>query len=150
MPLEFFRDILQEHFSDEEVRRQIETALNWGRYGEIFTYDSESDRLLLYEAAVSEELSRGRWPSLSPPDRRSRTALTGYRSASRLGDLSSTGTPQSLSGPAHRIRGALYCFMGFLADPLLGGPGRHASCDSSSTRPRCRNMHFLGGAHPVA
>jgi NitT/TauT family transport system ATP-binding protein len=47
MPLEFFRDILEERFSDQDVTRQIETALNWGRYGDIFTYDSESDRLLL-------------------------------------------------------------------------------------------------------
>jgi NitT/TauT family transport system ATP-binding protein len=47
MPLEFFRDLLQEHCSDDEVQRQIETALNWGRYGEIFAYDSEGDRLLL-------------------------------------------------------------------------------------------------------
>jgi NitT/TauT family transport system ATP-binding protein len=47
MPLEFFRDILQEHFSDDEVQRQIETALNWGRYGDIFTYDSERDTLLM-------------------------------------------------------------------------------------------------------
>jgi NitT/TauT family transport system ATP-binding protein len=49
MPLEFFRDILEEHFPEEEAQRQIETALNWGRYGEIFTYDSENDRLLLHE-----------------------------------------------------------------------------------------------------
>jgi NitT/TauT family transport system ATP-binding protein len=47
MPLELFRDILEEHFSDAEVERQLDTALNWGRYGELFTYDSESDRLLL-------------------------------------------------------------------------------------------------------
>ena len=45
MPLELFRDILQEHLSDDEVQKQIDTALNWGRYGDIFTYDSESDRL---------------------------------------------------------------------------------------------------------
>jgi NitT/TauT family transport system ATP-binding protein len=45
MPLEFFRDVLQEHFPGEEVDRQIDTALNWGRYGDIFTYDSEGDRL---------------------------------------------------------------------------------------------------------
>jgi NitT/TauT family transport system ATP-binding protein len=50
MPLEFFRDILQEHFPDDEVQRQIDTALNWGRYADIFTYDSESDRLLLNKA----------------------------------------------------------------------------------------------------
>jgi NitT/TauT family transport system ATP-binding protein len=48
MPLEFFRDILEEHFSEEETQRQIETALHWGRYGEIFSYDSESDRLSLH------------------------------------------------------------------------------------------------------
>jgi len=49
--LEFFRDVLDEHFSDIEVKRQIETALNWGRYGEIFTYDSENDRLMLHQLA---------------------------------------------------------------------------------------------------
>jgi NitT/TauT family transport system ATP-binding protein len=47
LPLEFFHDILDEHFSQEDVQRQIDTALNWGRYAEVFGYDSESDRLIL-------------------------------------------------------------------------------------------------------
>jgi NitT/TauT family transport system ATP-binding protein len=47
LPLEFFRDVLDEHLSQEDVQRQIDTALNWGRYAEIFTYDSETDRLSL-------------------------------------------------------------------------------------------------------
>jgi len=51
MPLELFRDVLEEHFSDVDVDEQIDTALNWGRYGDIFTYDSESDRLLLHQPA---------------------------------------------------------------------------------------------------
>jgi NitT/TauT family transport system ATP-binding protein len=51
VPLEFFRDILDEHLSQEDVQRQIDTALNWGRYAEIFTYDSETGRLLLNEAS---------------------------------------------------------------------------------------------------
>jgi NitT/TauT family transport system ATP-binding protein len=55
MPLEFFRDLLEEHFSQDEAQKQIETALNWGRYGEIFTYDSESDRLRLHEGAGNRE-----------------------------------------------------------------------------------------------
>jgi NitT/TauT family transport system ATP-binding protein len=55
MPLEFFRDLLQEHFSDEEVARQIDTALNWGRYADIFTYDSESDRLALNQGMSSAD-----------------------------------------------------------------------------------------------
>jgi NitT/TauT family transport system ATP-binding protein len=53
LPLEFFRDVLDEHFPREEVQRQIETALDWGRYGDIFTYDSEADRLVLYRPAES-------------------------------------------------------------------------------------------------
>jgi NitT/TauT family transport system ATP-binding protein len=51
MPLEFFREIVEEHLSEDEANRQIDTALDWGRYGEIFTYDSESDRLTLHGAA---------------------------------------------------------------------------------------------------
>jgi len=65
MPLEFFRDILEEHFSEDEVQRQIDTALNWGRYGDIFTYDSETDRLQQHdpdreeaEKSAAEEESR--------------------------------------------------------------------------------------------
>jgi NitT/TauT family transport system ATP-binding protein len=46
MPLEFYRDVLDEHFAPAEVQKQIETVLHWGRYGGIFTYDSERDRLL--------------------------------------------------------------------------------------------------------
>jgi len=42
---EFFHDILDEHFSEDEVQRQFDTATNWGRYAEIFDYDRESGRL---------------------------------------------------------------------------------------------------------
>jgi len=50
MPVEFFRDLLDERLPVHEVDLQIETALNWGRYADIFTYDSESDRLRLIPA----------------------------------------------------------------------------------------------------
>jgi NitT/TauT family transport system ATP-binding protein len=53
IPEEFFYDILDEHFSQDEVERQFETAMNWGRYAEIFDYDRESHRLILAEP-VSE------------------------------------------------------------------------------------------------
>ena len=56
IPVELFRDILDEYFSDRDVERQIETALNWGRYGDIFAYDSENDRLLSHQPAnVSDD-----------------------------------------------------------------------------------------------
>jgi NitT/TauT family transport system ATP-binding protein len=52
MPLEFFRDILDEHFARDETQRQIETALDWGRYADIFEYDSESDRLSQHQPSL--------------------------------------------------------------------------------------------------
>jgi NitT/TauT family transport system ATP-binding protein len=50
MPLEFFRDLLDERFAQVEVDHQIETALLWGRYAEIFTYDPDTDELHLHQA----------------------------------------------------------------------------------------------------
>ena len=51
---EFFHDILDEHFSEDEVQRQFETATNWGRYAEIFDYDRANGRLTQTEATASE------------------------------------------------------------------------------------------------
>jgi NitT/TauT family transport system ATP-binding protein len=51
---EFFRDVLDEHFSEDEVQRQFDTAVNWGRYGEIFDYDRESGRLV-QSSVVSDD-----------------------------------------------------------------------------------------------
>jgi NitT/TauT family transport system ATP-binding protein len=51
---EFFNDILDEHFAEEEVQRQFETATNWGRYAEIFDYDRATGRLTQTEPASPE------------------------------------------------------------------------------------------------
>jgi NitT/TauT family transport system ATP-binding protein len=56
MPLEFFHDILDEHFTETEVEKQLETALNWGRYAEIFNYDPESGVLKLHKAGELNHL----------------------------------------------------------------------------------------------
>jgi len=55
MSLEFFRDLLREHFPDAEVQHQIETALNWGRYADLFTYHADNDRLSLDELGVGAQ-----------------------------------------------------------------------------------------------
>jgi NitT/TauT family transport system ATP-binding protein len=52
---EFFHDILDEHFSEDEVQRQFETAMNWGRYAEIFDYDREKGRLVQTEPPAPSE-----------------------------------------------------------------------------------------------
>ena len=54
IPLELFRDILDEHHSDKDIRRQLETVLSWGRYCELFAYDSEKERLYLPQTTVPE------------------------------------------------------------------------------------------------
>jgi NitT/TauT family transport system ATP-binding protein len=43
----FFLDILDEHYPRDEAQRQFETAVDWGRYAELFEYDRSEDRLLL-------------------------------------------------------------------------------------------------------
>jgi NitT/TauT family transport system ATP-binding protein len=50
--VEFFHDILDEHFSEDEVKQQLETALHWGRYAEIFDYDAKTGRLFLPETST--------------------------------------------------------------------------------------------------
>jgi NitT/TauT family transport system ATP-binding protein len=49
LPDEFFHDILDEHFSEEETLRQLDTAINWGRYAELFDHDSERKRFFIPE-----------------------------------------------------------------------------------------------------
>lgn len=43
---EFFLDILDENYSEEEARNQFDTALNWGRYAGLFDYDSDEDLIM--------------------------------------------------------------------------------------------------------
>jgi NitT/TauT family transport system ATP-binding protein len=57
MPLEFFRDVLEDHFAEQEVQRQLDTALHWGRYAELFSYDAENDQLHSGPLVGHEELS---------------------------------------------------------------------------------------------
>jgi len=45
IPAELFRDLLDEHCSEAESQRQVDTAIQWGRYAELFDYDSVTGRL---------------------------------------------------------------------------------------------------------
>jgi NitT/TauT family transport system ATP-binding protein len=53
----FFIDLLNEYFSDKESERQFATAIDWGRYAELFEYDASEERLYLVSV-----------PSFSPLD----------------------------------------------------------------------------------
>jgi NitT/TauT family transport system ATP-binding protein len=54
LPDDFFHDILDEHFTEEETVRQLDTAINWGRYAELFDHDSERKRFFIPEETPSE------------------------------------------------------------------------------------------------
>jgi NitT/TauT family transport system ATP-binding protein len=47
MRADFFLDLLEEHYSAGEAQRQFETAVDWGRYAELFEYDAVSQRVWL-------------------------------------------------------------------------------------------------------
>lgn len=55
VPEDFFLDMLDEQFSDEETQRQLETAINWGRYAELFDFDGARRRFTLPEQEDEEE-----------------------------------------------------------------------------------------------
>jgi len=49
MPVEFFIELLETKFSESEAHNQIEIAIDWGRYAELFAYDEDSKEIYLEE-----------------------------------------------------------------------------------------------------
>jgi len=54
LPDRFFLDLLGRGFTEDEARRQLDTAIDWGRYGELFEYDADAGRLRLEHPADPE------------------------------------------------------------------------------------------------
>ncbi len=54
VPEEFFLDMLDEQFSEEESQRQMETAVTWGRYAELFDFDAARRRFVMPDALEEE------------------------------------------------------------------------------------------------
>jgi len=54
VPEEFFHDMLDEQFSEDETIRQLETAINWGRYAELFDFDASRRRFIQPEKLHTE------------------------------------------------------------------------------------------------
>ncbi|MEV6955819.1 nitrate/sulfonate/bicarbonate ABC transporter ATP-binding protein [Streptomyces sp. NPDC051183] len=45
----FFRDLLSHHYTSEQLERQLETATDWGRYGELYGYHADGEEYRLDE-----------------------------------------------------------------------------------------------------
>jgi NitT/TauT family transport system ATP-binding protein len=56
VPEEFFLDMLDEQFSADETLRQLETAISWGRYAELFDFDASRRRFILPEQEEAPEV----------------------------------------------------------------------------------------------
>jgi NitT/TauT family transport system ATP-binding protein len=56
IPEELVLDILENNFSPEEAQRQLKTAIDWGRYAEIYGYDEPAGQIFLEQVASVEPL----------------------------------------------------------------------------------------------
>jgi NitT/TauT family transport system ATP-binding protein len=43
----FFLDLLRRGFSQDEAQAQLDTAIDWGRYAELFDYRADDGQLVL-------------------------------------------------------------------------------------------------------
>jgi NitT/TauT family transport system ATP-binding protein len=44
---QFFLDLLARGFGEDEAHAQLDTAIGWGRYGELFDFDADTGELVL-------------------------------------------------------------------------------------------------------
>lgn len=47
LPAGFYIDVLRRNFSEKEAQRQLDTAVDWGRYAELYDYSTTRDELRL-------------------------------------------------------------------------------------------------------
>jgi NitT/TauT family transport system ATP-binding protein len=52
---DFFFDILDENFSADEAQAQFDTAVNWGRYADLFEYDIDEQELKIANEDVDDQ-----------------------------------------------------------------------------------------------
>ncbi|MEV6280049.1 nitrate/sulfonate/bicarbonate ABC transporter ATP-binding protein [Nocardia sp. NPDC051832] len=57
----FFLDLLRRGFSPDDARRQLDLAIDWGRYAELYDYEKDTDRITADPAAEVYQAVRGAW-----------------------------------------------------------------------------------------
>jgi NitT/TauT family transport system ATP-binding protein len=50
---DFFRDLLHRGYTSDYTEQQLDIAIDWGRYGELFDYDADTGELVLTEVAAA-------------------------------------------------------------------------------------------------
>jgi NitT/TauT family transport system ATP-binding protein len=151
VPEEFFHDILDEQFSEEETLSQIETAVSWGRYAELFDFDAASRRFILPEKEVED-------PVPSPPTKRARPnepprqPLSAWRriSGAHAGAAPQLAIPTGRLCCRHRTGHLLR-----RASPgaLLAWPSGAGTYISRFAQQHCRSMpstHWCASGSPIS
>ena len=61
---DFFLDTLRSGFSEARAREQLDLAIDWGRYGELYSYDADTGQLKLDHPPSTD--ANGQTPASSP------------------------------------------------------------------------------------
>jgi NitT/TauT family transport system ATP-binding protein len=95
LPAGFFTDILRANFGEEGAAQQIDVAVNWGRYAELYDYDATRGLIMREEQGIGATIADAPAPV-------SRGTLTAY-----LGATEGSGTTYTMlrEGRALRARG---------------------------------------------
>ncbi|HEY1619014.1 MAG TPA: AAA-associated domain-containing protein, partial [Streptosporangiaceae bacterium] len=57
LPAGFFTDILRTSFGEEDSARQLDVAINWGRYAELYAFDAGRDQVMREEQGIGATLA---------------------------------------------------------------------------------------------
>jgi NitT/TauT family transport system ATP-binding protein len=57
LPAGYFIDILRARYSEEESARQLDVAINWGRYAELYDYDANRGQIIREEQGIGATIA---------------------------------------------------------------------------------------------
>jgi len=63
LPIGFFTDILRTSFSEEDAASQLELAMDWGRYAELYAYDAARGLVIREEQGIGATLAEAPGPA---------------------------------------------------------------------------------------
>jgi len=92
LPAGFFTDILRTSFGEEEAARQLDVAVNWGRYAELYDYDSTRGLIMREEQGIGATIAEAPAPV-------SKGTLTTY-----LGAAQGAGTTYTMLREGRALR----------------------------------------------
>jgi NitT/TauT family transport system ATP-binding protein len=95
LPAGFFTDILRTSYGEEEAAKQLDVAVNWGRYAELYDYDAARGVIIREEQGIGATIA-------DAPPPATRGSLTVY-----LGPAPGAGTTYTMlrEGQALRAQG---------------------------------------------